>query len=624
MKILDELNARYARLHTAKEDAFWTAKMGLDADTTRAQTDCDAKENELQRFLQDPAQLASVERALSGLPANATDDERLALHGWRATFAAHSIASSDARALAETVVVREGELAQARAALETSYVDEKGQRQRASSVMLSGLLRSSPHESVRRSAFDALRTIERHVLAHGFLDVIGLRNQLGRMEGAEDYYDWKTKRVEGSSKREVFELLDDLERRTRDGARRAVEALASTHGATALRPWNLFFVTQGDSTRELDPFFPFADAVRRWGRSFANLGIDYRGAALVLDLVDRPGKYENGFMHGPVVAWRDRGRHIPARIHFTANALPNQVGSGFRATETLFHEGGHAAHFANIDMPAPCFGQEFAPTSVGFSETQSMFLDSLLHDADWQRLYARGPGGAELPWELIERAIECQQPLAAWQARAMLAVCYAERALYELDDDHRTPERALELVRRIEREMLFIPDGAPRPVLAVPHLLAGESSAYYHGYVLAEMAVETTRDHFLARDGRIADNSRVGPELARAYWQPGNSLSFLEFIPRLTGKRLGAESLARRLCAGVGDRVASARESLRRLSPRTSRQVGLNARIRLVHGTHTIAESDGDFERFASACETWIRSLRDAGSGPAEPDSAPA
>src|SRR5690606_28274974 len=141
----------------------------------------------------------------------------------------------------------------------------------------------------------------------------------------------------------------------------------------------------------------------RWGRTFAALGIRYRGAELVLDLLDRPGKYENGFMHGPVVAWRRGSERVPARIHFTANAIPAMVGSGQRALATLFHEGGHAAHFANVDMPSPCFGQEFAPTSVAFSETQSMLCDSLLEDADWQRRYARGAAGQPLPLELIER-----------------------------------------------------------------------------------------------------------------------------------------------------------------------------------------------------------------------------
>jgi hypothetical protein len=30
----------------------------------------------------------------------------------------------------------------------------------------------------------------------------------------------------------------------------------------------------------------------------------------------------------------------------------------------------------------------------------------------------------------------------------------------------------------------------------VPHILADESAAYYHGYVLAEMSVQQTRKHF--------------------------------------------------------------------------------------------------------------------------------
>ena len=118
---------------------------------------------------------------------------------------------------------------------------------------------------------------------------------------------------------------------------------------------------------EQDPYFPFARALERWGRSFAALGIDYRDATMVLDLVDRKGKYENGFMHGPVPAWRENETKRPARIH--------------------------------ISMPAPCFAQEFAPTSVAFAETQSMFLDSLLDDADWQTRYAKTKDGAPMPWE---------------------------------------------------------------------------------------------------------------------------------------------------------------------------------------------------------------------------------
>ena len=40
---------------------------------------------------------------------------------------------------------------------------------------------------------------------------------------------------------------------------------------------------------------------------------------------------------------------------------------------------------------------------------------------------------------------------------------------------------------------------ASRPLLSVPHILADESAAYYHGYILAEMSVHQTRKHFLEK-----------------------------------------------------------------------------------------------------------------------------
>jgi hypothetical protein len=46
---------------------------------------------------------------------------------------------------------------------------------------------------------------------------------------------------------------------------------------------------------------------------------------------------------------------------------------------------------------------------------------------------------------------------------------------------------AVALLCRIELE---IQGGlSPRPMMSVPHILADESSCYYHGYVLAEMSV---------------------------------------------------------------------------------------------------------------------------------------
>lgn len=609
--LLAELNRAYETLHTAKEDAFWTAYMGLADDAGAARHALDEREIAWSSFLRDPAALARVRATLAAAGASAPETERVALDGWRRTFEAHVVDSAAARALADEIVAAEGALARQRAALELSFEDATGARVRASSVELGVRIANDPSERVRRTAWEALREIERHVLAHGFLELVRLRNRLGRMLGGADYYDWKVRRVEGLTKAEVFAWLGELEERTRNAARASIDTLRAKHGAL-VQPWNLRFLTSGDVSNAQEPYFPFAHALERWGRSFSALGIRYRGAELVLDLVDRRGKYENGFMHGPVPAWRDRGTWRPARIQFTANAIPGLTGAGRRATDTLFHEGGHAAHFANIDMPAPCFAQEYAPSSVAFAETQSMFLESFVGDADWQTRYARDVAGAPLPFELVEASVRANQPLAAWSLRALFAIPFAEKAIYEIPDDELTAERVLAELRRVERELLFLEAGAARPALSVPHLLAGESSAYYHGYVLAQMAVDQTRAFFLARDGALTDNAAIGPALAETYWKPGNAVGFAELVARLTGEPLSARAIAERVTRSPDDTLARARAAADQARPRPVSRgaIELDARVRVVHGRETIADSaDGGFERACATFAAWIGRL---------------
>jgi len=387
--------------------------------------------------------------------------------------------------------------------------------------------------------------------------------------------------------------------------------LAARRGKGALKPWNLRYCTAGDVTAELDAYYPFEKSFERWGRSFAALGIDYNGAEMVLDLLDRKGKHENGFMHGPVPAWRDHGTYRPARIQFTANAIPGMVGSGQRATQTFFHEGGHAAHFANIDMPAPCFAQEFAPTSVAFAEVQSMFLDSLLDDPDWQTRYARTRDGQPMPPELIEKTIRATQPQKAHELRAMCTIPYCERAIYEIPDDELTAERIEAVILETEQRMLGL-ERAARPALSVPHLIAGEASAYYHGYVMALVGVAQTRAFFLRRDGHLVDNPKIGPDLQRIYWKPGNSRDFFRFIEDLAGEPVSADALALRVNQTVDEALADARGRVDRLQkiPEFTGPVSLGAKIRVVHGSETVAECDSDFSAASADFSDWIARFR--------------
>jgi hypothetical protein len=603
--LLAELNRSYLRAHFEKEDAFWKEKMAL---ASREPGDFEKKEIHLQSWISDPKYLPALRAALAG--PDLSPDDRIGLQGWLRFFEVNAMENPEAMALANRIVALEGRLQEARQAMKLGYVDPAtGEAVPASSIRLGLLVRTSQDEALRKAAHRGLRSIVGEVLSRGFLDIVRERNRLGRMLGYEDYYDYKVTRNEGFSKRVLFDILGDLEKRTREACKGAIDRLAAEAGPSAREAWNFLYLTAGDVTAQMDPYFGFGTALGRWGRSFTALGIRYRGATLTLDLLDRKGKYENGFMHGPVPGFMDAGEYLPAHINFTANAIPGQVGSGHRATETLFHEGGHAAHFSNILMPSPCFSQEYAPTSVAFAETQSMFLDSFIETPEWLVRYARDERGLPMPLDLIRRNISKKHPYKAFALRAMLTVCFAEKAIYEMPEADLTPENVIAALRKIEREMQFLNEGT-RPVLSVPHLLSGESSAYYHGYVLAEMAVHQTRRFFLKRDGILVDNPNIGRDLAEHYWKPGNARTFPDMIQGLTGAPFGAEATVEMVNKPLAEALAEVEEAAARnpVPASTAAPVDLDAVIRIVHGDEVIAtnEHGESFDSIERGFSEWL------------------
>ncbi|CNK19818.1 putative peptidase [Yersinia frederiksenii] len=326
-----------------------------------------------------------------------------------------------------------------------------------------------------------------------------------------------------------------------------------------------------------------------------------------LDLLVRSGKYENGFMHGPVPPYVDQGKWIPARINFTSLAKPDQVGSGASGLNTLFHEGGHAAHFANIVQNAPCFSQEFPPTSMAYAETQSMFCDSLLNDADWLKRYAKNSAGESVPDVLIQESIQARQPMRAFNERHILLVPYFEWQLYQWDDAQRTPQAITQLARDIELKILGV-SGSPRPTLAIPHLLSMESACSYQGYLLALMAVEQTRAFFLKRDGYLTDNPTIGPDLAQHYWRPGNSVSHDETLRSLTGEGFNPDYLAKVCNQTVEDAWFDAQKTIEQaaLRPQSTADFDLNVTLRIVDGDKLLADNQQGDE---AMCRTFANAI---------------
>ena len=292
-------------------------------------------------------------------------------------------------------------------------------------------------------------------------------------------------------------------------------------------------------------------------------------------------------------------------------ADPNAVGSGHTALVTLMHEAGHAAHFANIKQTSPLFSQERAPTSVAYAENQSMFLDSLVEDAAWMAKYARNKDGNPIPFDVIEERITSTHPFAVFQLRAMLAVSYFEKALYELPDEQVTPEKIMSLADEIENS---IQGGfSPRPLLSVPHILSDEASCYYQGYTLAEMSVHQTRAWFLEKYGYIVDNPEVGPTLSKHYWECGNSKNFLDIVRNLTGKDLSGKDWTKMLNETVEQRLVRERkeydEMLLKCETQEQGEIDLGMILEFRDGDELIGDSAIDgvlgackkFEAFVNA-----------------------
>lgn len=607
--LFDTLNTEYLTVHKTKEDLFWDTYMAVsddDAGFARA-------EEAYKNFISDPARLAAVRMALASMGDTDTDAAAAALRhglkGWLALFECNIIDSDAARQLMGELIQLESDLFAKRRDLVLRHINEAGQLEDTTLSGLATNMGTNRNEAARKSSHDALLGLEHWVLANGFLEIVKKRNAFARAQGYDNYFDYKVQKNEQMTADHLFSILDDFEARTNAANARALRDLEQTHGGGAIQPWNLRFYVSGDVTRQVDPYLSFGKGLQRWVESFRRLGIAYRGATMQLDLLERKGKYQNGFCHGPIPGFVDaQGHWVAAQINFTANAQPNQIGSGARAINTLFHEGGHAAHFANVTLNSPCFSQEFAPTSMAYAETQSMFCDSLLDDADWLKRYAQNAKGEAMPDALIHERIKTTQPFAAFAERGILVVPYFERALYRMDDEQLTAEQVLALARACEQRILGVTVG-PRPLLSIPHLLNQESAAAYHGYLLANMAVYQTRAYFERTYGYLTDNPAIGPALAEHYWSRGNSISHNDTLLSLTGEPFNAKYLADSCNQTVDEAWAEAQAKMAAAAQRSyppATALDLDATIRIVHGAELIADNRQSDQAMCQQFEHWV------------------
>jgi hypothetical protein len=593
--LLKQLNSEYTALHTKFEELFWLFKMGdhsLEKDQNEAEMSRD-------NFRSDNHNLERVKDvlAMDGL----SDDERRRLSIWENFFNLYQT-PPELKSLREKISSLESEVAKKLATRKEGYIDPgTNQFVESSKGKMRMIMRTNPDEAIRKACFDSLEKSSLDAVGE-YVELVSMRNEFARALGHDDFYAYKLRISEGMAKNEVFDIFDKVYKETKyafDDIRKLEASKPDLR-----KPWNFSFMMTGSFTLEEDPYYDFDEALIRWGKSFAALGISYRGGKLQLDLLDRKGKYNNGFCHYPAIVNFNDGRRNPGAANFTCNLVYGQPGSGFQGAHTLFHEAAHAGDRLCSEQIDTCLNTEWPPASVAWAETHSQFCDTMFSSIEWRIRYAKDKDGKSYPFDLFERKARQIRILAPLGLNSIMMVSEFERRVYE--ESNLNEEKVISIAKEVSRKYTDYSEDS-NWILSVPHIYDWESSAYYHSYGLAILALEQWRKYFYDKYGHIVDNPMVGKEMT-AVWELGSSKTFPEFVEMSTGHKLSPDALLDNITMDTETYILRAKERIQKMEavPEFNKPINLDAFITMVHGKEVIANNSMSFEDMAEKYKGWL------------------
>jgi Zn-dependent oligopeptidase len=596
-KYLYFLNKKYHKLHKTYEELFWQSYMG-DHRVDKRKDIALAKRDS---FRANSAYLAQVNKLIR----NSERETRRRLGLWVRFFEMYQTP----RTTLETkkkIDELESKINRARSNRKEGYIDPKTKKfVSASSVQMSVIIGTNPDENVRKACFVAKEKLATGQLEE-YLQLIKLRNRYAKQLGYSDFYDFKVRREDGMTKQELFKIFDSIYKKTKYAKKNILKLEKKNPGLR--KPWNFGYIMSGNFTKEEDQYFQFDEALMRWGKSFTALGIDFRGGSLKLDLLDRKGKWNNGFCHWPELVRYENNKRIPGTSNFTCNVVFGQVGSGDDGYNTLFHEGGHAAHLLNSDEQDVCVNHEYAPMSMSWAETQSMFMDTLFGSYEWLMRYARNKRNKSYPLSLYKKILKKHHLLRPLGLNSIIFVSNFEREIYE----HKN--LSIETIKTIAKRNFrkyFERSEDSFAALGTPHIYSWESSASYHGYGLALLAVHQWREYFYNKYGYIVDNPNVGHEMTKV-WKLGSTKTFYEFVMLATGKKLSADTYIKNVTASLGTTMKRLQKRIKVMNKikSVSGKVKLNVQVHMTHGKREVSNSTKSFENMAIKYKKWLQTQK--------------
>jgi hypothetical protein len=305
-------------------------------------------------------------------------------------------------------------------------------------------------------------------------------------------------------------LLDSTERLYEDAADRLFRARVGV-GLSEARRWDvprLFRAPSWDEMFASDRMLPALEG------TLNDLGIDLRSQQNVhLDLDERPSKSPRAFC-SPI--------EVPDRVMLVIQ--PMGGADDYRA---LFHEAGHAEHFANTSRDLAMEEKRLGDNAV--TEGWAILLEHLTDDPAWltRRLDFARPD---------EYAVEGATGLLYMVRR------YAAKILYEVefhaaDDPTTMRSRYVELLG----EALKV-EPAPQN-----YLFDIDSGFYVSSYLRAWALEAQLRAYLREKFGYRWFATRDAGSLIRELWSEGQRLRAEELLKEVTGSTLEMEAVADRV-----------------------------------------------------------------------------
>jgi len=595
--LLDSLNKSYIRIHKTYENFFWLSYMG-----NHSIDDLFEKAQLAREAFRSNDKLASK---VNEEKNNATKTQIKDLGHWERFFSKYQT-PKEAKDVYSKIVSLEKKILKINTSRKEGYNHPETKKfVKAPRGQMRSMMATHAQEKMRKACFLGLEAIA-VTCVNEFTQLVKLRNEYARILGYEDFYAYKVMTEEGMTKQELFSIFDEIYDKTHYAFKEYKKLEKKMPGLR--EPWNMGYMLAGDFTKETDQYFPFEEALERWGRSFAAMGINYQGGKLQLDLLNREGKYENGFCHWPDLVHYKNGNRISGSANFTCNVVFGQTGSSEAGYNTLFHEGGHAAHLMNSTQTQVCVSNEYPPSSTAWSETQSMFLDTILSSIEWRMRYAKNKDGEAYPFELYQRQLKKLNRFAPLDMMGIGSVMKFEKRVYE--EKNLTASRLLEIAKKTNTEYRGTSTSSYW-LLSVPHIYSWESSCAYQGYGLAQLALVQWRDYFYKKYGNIVDNPKVGKEMIKM-WTYGSSKTFNDCVKLATGKKLSAKPYIKSVTSSSHATIKTAKLRIKKLEKvrHYKKDIDLGAGIKMVHGKETIATNKKEFEVMTKSYAHWIETQR--------------